>query len=115
MHTPRFVDRDMVMRFHPGIAVGHSYSQGKPSGEPTSVAEQGVPMDVDIPTLVVGPQLESQVDATSYSEEGALDNGWTSDEDEEGWSGQSGRADSADEGSFYAAEPDSEEDPDFYA
>ena len=23
--VPRFVDRDMVMRFHPGMAVGHTY------------------------------------------------------------------------------------------
>ena len=90
-HSVRFVDRDMVMRYHWGLGVGHVYAYSRPS-ESTNQADgdveirdgvmvtSGSTVDVDLnePDSQV-EELEGHDDDTSWTLE--LDN-LTTDEDD---------------------------------
>ncbi|KAJ3549152.1 hypothetical protein NMY22_g988 [Coprinellus aureogranulatus] len=114
-YVNRFVDRDMVMRFHRGTAVGHSYSQsGNPSMRSPSV-ERDAPMDVDNASGALDPHHAEKISRANDSDDSTDGNGLTTDEERLGRSGrveQEGESDEED--SFYATEPDSEEDADVY-
>ncbi|TEB18673.1 hypothetical protein FA13DRAFT_1719668 [Coprinellus micaceus] len=88
-YVNRFVDRDMVMRFHDGMAVGHLYSHSCRPSSPQPVQFE-TPMDVDPPEFDDGDEFGSSDTSTT---------------DSEGESEDDAR---------YIAEPDSEEDPDIY-
>ena len=93
----RFVDRDMVMRFHGGVGVGHlSYCTGGPE-LPHTLGDSGVPMEVDPPDVAA---------------EGQAPDGMAGMTDSEGFSEESGAE--SDSSSHHIPEPDSEEDPDIY-
>jgi hypothetical protein len=57
--TFRFVDRDMVMRFHPGLTPGHSLEPLLPPGSPPPSDQE--PMDVDATASPPGSQGYSDV------------------------------------------------------
>lgn len=88
----RFVDRDMTMRFHPGLGVGH------PTGsrlEMPSGSGFGDAMEVDI----IHPTIE-QTDGSDAT----TDSDYTTDSSEE----------ESDSSRGYGPEPDSEEEPEIY-
>jgi hypothetical protein len=43
----RFVDRDMIMRYHWGLAIGHTYMHGDSQVDPSSSTEGASHMDED--------------------------------------------------------------------
>jgi hypothetical protein len=123
----RFVDRDMVMRYHWGLGVGHIYSHGhhdQPIASGNSSKEDGTivrpefgPGDLDDPDPQVDPSLSpnwelepdlveqlEQTLAEGYTEklDSDLEDGWDSDLDP--YSGS--------EDSVKDHDPDSEDDMD---
>ncbi|TEB32984.1 hypothetical protein FA13DRAFT_1627246 [Coprinellus micaceus] len=105
-YVNRFVDRDMVMRFHRGFAVGHCYSRGKPGVPQNPTGDQDVSMEVDGQSETGTPMVEEpypSFDDGSDEEEPSDMEDW----ELEGDSGEESEG-------FYASEPDSEEEPDIY-
>jgi hypothetical protein len=45
LRATRFVDRDMVMRYHPGLAVGHRYNTGQSTRTPASTGNVDISQD----------------------------------------------------------------------
>lgn len=78
-HLLRFVDRDMVMRFHPGMAIGHTYHDFESAGHRSSTVygDQGVeepsgaPGNADPETFE-----ESELAADSDGSMDSMDGGW---------------------------------------
>lgn len=98
----RFVDRDMVMRFHHGLAVGHPEVCPGSRDEPASrdLVDPGSPMQIDPPSEP-SPDLFGDVGRSTDSDEDSIIS-WADDSE-----------DSEDSG-LYDPEPDSEAEPDIY-
>lgn len=84
----RFVDRDMVMRFHPGLAIGHTYHDSESAAHPFSTAYDSRDLD----DLSGGPVNANSVlleesehvlddDDTSMD---SIDRGWEDEVDSQG-------------------------------
>lgn len=76
-HYLRFVDRDMLMRFHFGLGVGHVYSHHRPTQpEPQpegSAAYATSPHDVE--DSVETDEVENQEDSEDDDEDGGTEGG----------------------------------------
>lgn len=90
----RFVDRDMTMRFHPGLGVGHHPSSIPGAG---SSAHLDAAMEVDVADCIPASQSEdvSQISSSDYQSDSSGE-----DSDDFGWS--------------HVPEPDSEGEPEIY-
>ncbi|KAJ3512823.1 hypothetical protein NMY22_g15219 [Coprinellus aureogranulatus] len=62
----RFVDRDMTMRFYPGLGVGHSLGR---HGTFEARSRPATPMDVDVPVLEARQVVSSELDEGSTDSE----------------------------------------------
>ncbi|KAJ3538377.1 hypothetical protein NMY22_g5192 [Coprinellus aureogranulatus] len=95
-YVNRFVDRDMTMRFHPGLAVGHLHSPGPQTLSHGTVRFED-PMEVDAPDIPEGQAVDSEA-----ASEGSEDSMAYSSEEESG------------DAEYPIPEADSEEEPDIY-
>ncbi|KAJ3547908.1 hypothetical protein NMY22_g1480 [Coprinellus aureogranulatus] len=109
-YVNRFVDRDALMRFHPGLAVGHSPVQHEAAGAPQ---RSGTPMEVDIPAseeygavAMLLDRAEGSTDSEDSNYEGG-DNDTACGSSASASEDDSGKADSD-------QDPDSEEGSDIY-
>ena len=112
-----FADRDMLMRFHWGMAAGHTYAHPKaPSNDPASggplstsdtaptrdrhrTGESDEPMDVDVNDLQDSGATDSddsQYDQGDRSDEGTISSG----SDEDASDGRSSGGEGDDEDAF---------------
>lgn len=95
----RFVDRDMVMHFHHGLAVGHPEACLGSRDEPAlwDLVNPGSPMQID-------PLSEPSPDFF----------GCSTDSDEDSIIGWADDSEGSEDSGLYDPEPDSEAEPDIY-
>src|SRR5712664_2190613 len=90
----RFVDRDMLMRFHWGLAVGHVYAHQQPCTDPSVI------WDESRSTLredTISPNEKEMEDNAIGSDPGADNSGSESDDDDYEPSDEDSEDDSEDE------------------
>lgn len=97
--SERFVDRDMVMRYHPGLAVGHTYCQQRTPN--SAVVTEGDANtghsdseELENISLPVGPErphddLDNQSIAAGSDESmDSMDRGWANEVEYQNCAGQ---------------------------
>jgi len=77
-HTNRFVDRDMLMRYHIGLGVGHTYAQFQSSDQPTTYGQSGE--EEDSGTVFDGMKISDR-----SSDESSASDGTTDEDGDEDW------------------------------
>ncbi|KAJ3539624.1 hypothetical protein NMY22_g4649 [Coprinellus aureogranulatus] len=110
-YVNRFVDRDMTMRFHPGLAIGHIHSRPTPHAPRTS----GEAMDVDgVGARVARTEFTAVMEDAEMSSAGSI----SSDSDDfdaykgSGAESSASQDDSEGKDEFYSS---SDDDSDIYA
>jgi hypothetical protein len=77
-HTSRFVDRDMLMRYHIGLGVGHMYAPFQSPDQPTTDGQSGEEEDS-------GTMFDPAEISEHGSDESSASDGTTDEDDDEDW------------------------------
>lgn len=77
-HKNRFVDRDMLMRYHIGLGVGHTYFPFQSSDQPTAYEESGEKEDS-------GTAYDRTETSEHNADESSASDGTTDEDEDEDW------------------------------
>jgi hypothetical protein len=80
-HTNRFVDRDMLMRYHLGLGVGHTYAPFQSPNQPTTGGQSG--KDEDSGMVINCTEISDDGSDESGASDGTTDEDGDEDEDED--------------------------------